>query len=181
MARLTITFECVSNISEEDLEYQIYIESQKRRKTICEKENAAIGDIYWSQYNIFDSDNHATVVLSFRTRSDFDDMTIKDLEEELEELQEDLEEAEGEYEDIEDLDEDQYDDYDFDSEDEYKERLRELEIDIFLLKSDIELIEKMLEKELSEAPKDAEKNTQGIAKCAENIMDLFLNDGKGSN
>lgn len=144
MARLTITFECVSKISEEDLEYQVYIESQKRRKTICEKENAVIGDFYWSQYDIFDSGEHATVALSFRPRSEFNDMTIKELEEELEELQQNLEDAEEEYEDLEDLEEDGYDEYDFDSEDEYKERLRELEIDIFLLKSDIELIEKVM-------------------------------------
>ena len=144
MARLTIAFECVSKISEEDLEYQVYIESQKRRKTICEKENAVIGDFYWSQYDIFDSDEHATVALSFRPRSEFNDMTIKELEEELEELQQNLEDAEEEYEDIEDLDEDEYDDYDFDSEDEYKERLRELDVDIFVLKSDIELIEKTI-------------------------------------
>lgn len=145
MARLTITFECVSNISEEALEHQVYIESQKRRNEICERKNASIGDFYWSQYDIFDSDDYATVALSCRPRSDFDDVTIKELEEELKGLQQDLEDAEDEYEDIEDLQEADYDEYDFESEDEYKERLKELEIEIFVLKSDIELIEKILE------------------------------------
>ncbi len=149
MGRTTIEFECVAKTSKfEDLEYQIHDEVQNKKKAICKEENASIKDFYWSQYNIFDSDNHATVVLSCRTRSEFDDMTIKELEEELEKLQEDLEDAEEEYEDIEDLDEDKYDDYDFDSEDEYKEGLRELDIDIFLLKSDIELIEKILGEKL---------------------------------
>ena len=145
MGRTTIVFECVAKTSKfEDLEYQIFDEVQNKKKAICEEENASIKDFYWSQYNIIDSDNHATVILSCRTRSEFNDMTIKELKEEFEELQEELEDAEEEYEDIEDLDEDEYDDYDFDSEDEYKERLRELDVDIFVLKSDIELIEKTI-------------------------------------
>ncbi len=144
MTRLTITFECSSKISEEDLEYQIYIESKKKRKAICERNNASIMDFYWSQYDIFDSDNHAIVALSYLPRAEIDNLTIGELTDELSEAKEELEELEEEYEEIEDLDEDKYNDYDFDSEDEYKERLRELEVDIFVLKSDIELIEKTI-------------------------------------
>ena len=42
-------------------------------------------------------------------------------------------------------DEEDYDEYDFESEDEYLERLEELEDDIFLLEADIEVIETVLE------------------------------------
>lgn len=145
MGRTTIVFECVAKTSErEDLEYQIYNEVKKRKKTICEEENAAIKDFYWSECNIFDSDNQATVFLSYRRYADFDGITIEELKEKLEDLKEELEEAEEEFDEIEYLDEDGYDDYDFESEEEYKERFRELELDIFIHESDIELIEKII-------------------------------------
>jgi len=44
---------------------------------------------------------------------------------------------------IEDLDKDDYDDYGFDSEKEYKKKLEDLNVDIFLIETDIEVIEKI--------------------------------------
>lgn len=151
MARITVTFECVSKISDEDLEYQIYYESQKRRKIICETRNADRGDFYWSQYDIYDAEKHSIVVLSYRTRSDFDDLTKSELIEKLSEFKEELEELTEEYEDIELLDEDEYEDYGFDSEQEYNERLRELDIEMFVCNADVELLEKLIESRNGEA------------------------------
>lgn len=145
MGRTTIAFEYVSNVSSfEDLEYKIYEELQNKKKAICEDRNATIKDYYWSQYNIFDFDDHVTVVLSYRPRSDFDELTADVLTKDLSDQREVLKDLEEELEDIEDLDEDDYEEYDFESKEEYEKKLTQLEVDIFILKSDIELIERVL-------------------------------------
>lgn len=69
--------------------------------------------------------------------------TLEELKEELSEAKEELEDLKEELGEIEDLDKDDYDDYGFDSEKEYKKKLEDLNVDIFLIETDIEVIEKI--------------------------------------
>lgn len=125
---------------------------RKRKKKICESENASIRDFHWDTKIVYGENDNIRITISCLPFSEFETKTADELSEELCEAKEELEELEDELDEIEDLDEDDYDDYDFDSKEEYKEKLKELEDDIFLLEADIEVIEMILKENTRDDP-----------------------------
>lgn len=118
---------------------------RKRKKEICESENASIRDFHWDTKIVYGENDNIRVTISCLPFSEFETKTADELSEELCEAKKELEKLKEELEEIEDLDEDELEDYDFDSVKEYLERLEEQEDDIFLLEADIEVIETVLE------------------------------------
>ncbi|MBR3837457.1 MAG: hypothetical protein IKJ74_04840 [Clostridia bacterium] len=82
--------------------------------------------------------------VSYYNLLEYKNATIEELQENLANAKEELEELDEELEEIEDLGEDELGDFDFESQEEYEERLDELDDDIYFLKQDIEMIEKYL-------------------------------------
>lgn len=141
----SVTFTHISNSSDYyEIEKEVFEEKKKWKNKICKAENISIGDLYWTSLEVSKEERITTVTLCGCRISEYRNKSADELSDMLAEIKEELEELTEELEEIEDLDEDDYDDYDFESKEEYKERLDELEVDIFIHETEIELIEKVM-------------------------------------
>ena len=140
-------FEYISKLSDlQEQEDESCERIQGHKKTICETETISLQDYYWTTKIAYQENNKVQIKMSRVLISDFKNKTADQLHKELLNAKEDLEQLEEELDEIDDLEEDELREYDFHSLEEYREHLEELEDNIFLLKGDIDLMEKLLKK-----------------------------------
>ena len=113
---------------------------KKWKTKMCSNQNFSKKDMHWSTRIVSDAQDVTTItIVGFHVEGYKNETSDK-----LTEMLEDAKELEQELEEIEDLDGGDYDEYGFESEQEYKERLDEIENDIFVCESEIEMIEDLL-------------------------------------
>lgn len=148
MGRIAFTYTAQSNdLIEVEKELQLKIVKQKKlcQKIAFETEEAiSVEDIYiaTSISNIEKEDGTECFVCTIvcYNLQEYRTSSLQDLQEELLDAKEELEELIEELEEREDQNKD-----DFASEEEYKEKLKNFDVDMFLLETDIEVITKIIE------------------------------------
>ena len=125
------------------LEKEVHEEIKKWKEKISQILNCYDSELKWATSISTETENPTTVILVGFILSDYKDKPSDELAEMLSEAKEELEELLEELDDIADLDDSQLEEYDFDSAEDYQEHIEELECDIFVLESEIELIEEI--------------------------------------
>ena len=147
MSHTTVTFTHISNSSDfNEIEKELFERIKRWKNNICKAESVSMEELHWETSVSVDAEgNSAFVTITGFRVSEYRSKSKSELSEMLAEIKEDFEELEDELDEIECLGEEDYEEYDFESKEEYKEKLHELESDIIICKSEIELIEKILE------------------------------------
>lgn len=124
-----------------DAEKKLHEKTFEYRNRIMQLEGIAAKDIYVLS-RLTDSDVGFECSASYYFLPYYREKSIADLQEMLSELQEELDDLEEELEDLEGGYEEHDDD--FDSEDEYNEHRKDMEFDIAILETDIDVVEQII-------------------------------------